>query len=366
MAPQSRGADPPLVELLFQEAYRFDFFQAVRLLERLFPERQPIGRDANPGEEVVRLRALLSLSFPPSAIHAISPPRDGNDPALMTVAFMGLTGPLGVLPRHYTELLQDRVRQKDQALRDFLDLFNHRLTSFFYRAWEKYHLPIVYEQAVARREGLDAFSHYLFDLIGLGTKGLRGRLDLDDETFLYYAGLFAQRPHSAGALAGILTDYFEVPVTVRQLVGAWLALDADKRCRLGMQDGNAGLGVSTVAGDRVWDQLAKFTVRVGPLTYAEFCRFLPAGEAFRQLVAMTRFYAGQEFDFDIQLILRAAEVPWCRLGGSGEQTPRLGWSTWLKSVEFEHDVDDAILVGQVIDADSEGEMSTGASGREAA
>jgi type VI secretion system protein ImpH len=83
------------------------------------------------------------------------------------------------------------------------------------------------------------------------------------------------------------------------------------------------------------------------LTYDEFCRFLPSGEAFERLVGLTRFYAGQEWDFDVQLILKAAEVPACRLGETGEQAPRLGWSTWLKSKEFCHDAEDAILAGKL-------------------
>ena len=49
----------------------------------------------------------------------------------------------------------------------------------------------------------------------------------------------------------------------------------------------------------------------------------------------------------MQLILKAAEVPACRLGETGEQAPRLGWSTWLKTQEFCHDAEDAILAGKL-------------------
>lgn len=347
MATQSRRSNPSLEDELFEEGFRFDFFQAVRVLERLYPHRQPVGRDANPSREVVRFRSRLSLSFPPSAIHEVVQAEDGSGPAQMTVAFMGLTGPLGVLPRHYTELLLERVRRKDQTLRDFLDLFNHRFISLFYRAWEKYRFPISYERAVARREGYDPFSLYLFDLIGMGTKGLRGRLEVGDEALLFYAGLLAQHPRSASALAGLLQDYFGVPVRVAQFIGQWLSLSKENRSRLGPGEANNALGVSAIAGSRVWDQQAKFRLRVGPLTFAEFCQFLPEGNTFRPLVQFARFFVGQEFDFEVQLILRAAEVPWCRLGGMGESAPRLGWSTWLKTGEFTRDAEDAVFSGRL-------------------
>jgi type VI secretion system protein ImpH len=105
--------------------------------------------------------------------------------------------------------------------------------------------------------------------------------------------------------------------------------------------------VSAVAGDRVWDQQAKFRIRVGPLTYAEFCGLLPSGSAFRPLVELVRFFAGQEYDFDMQLILKATEVPSCRLGQVGADAPRLGWSTWLKTAEFAHDAEDAVFAAHV-------------------
>jgi type VI secretion system protein ImpH len=352
MAAESRGtASPveasPLDEVLFDEGYRFDFFQAVRLLERLYPERQPVGRDANPTDEAVRFRSHLSLNFPPSAIYEIARAEEGDGPARMTVAFMGLTGLLGVLPRHYTELLLERMRRKDEGLRDFLDLFNHRLISLFYRAWEKYRFPIAYERAVSNGEGEDRFTRRLFDLIGLGTTGLRGRLEIEDEPLLFYTGLLAQHPRSASALEGLLKDYFEVPVTVTQFIGQWLPLSEANRSRLGAGEVNNALGVSAVAGSRVWDQQAKFRLQLGPLTFTEFCRFLPSGDGFRTLVAITRFSAGEECDVDVQLILRGAEVPWCRLGGGKEPGVRLGWSSWLKTQEFTADAGEAIFAGRL-------------------
>lgn len=346
MATESRRADPSLAEELLDEGYRFDFFEAVRVLERLYPHRQAVGQDASPSQEVVRFRSHISLAFPPSSIHELRESVNGDAPVEMTVAFMGLTGLIGVLPRHYTELLIERMRKKDFVLRDFLDLFNHRMISLFYRAWEKYRFPIDYERTTEKHAEYDDFSTNLFDLIGMGTKGLRRRLAIGDEALLFYSGLLAQRPHSASALVGILGDFFAIPVEVVQFVGQWLVLSPENRTRLGGEQNNA-LGVTAIAGNRVWDQQARFRLRLGPLTFAEFRRFLPAGKAFRPFVQFTRYVVGQEFDFDVQLILKAEEVPRCRLGGKAEGAPQLGWSTWLKTKEFTKDAEDAVFTGRL-------------------
>jgi type VI secretion system protein ImpH len=343
MAAKSRRTDPPLDQVLFEEGYRFDFFQALRVLERLYPGRAGVGYAAAPNREVARFRALLSLTFPPSAIHEITPPETENDPAQMVVAFMGLFGPMGVLPRHYTELLIERVRRKDFALRDFLDLFNHRFISLFYRAGEKYRFVPAYERArLGDGDGYDAFSRLIFHLIGMGTDGLRGRLRTGDEVLLYYAGLLAQQPHSASALEAILGDYFAVPVKLEQFSGAWLSLDPENRTLLGHHS-NSQLGTTAVLGSKFWDQQAAFRLRIGPLSFAQFRELLPSEEGFRRLVELTRFHVGTALDFDVRLILKAAEVPACRLGSSTPGEVRLGWSTWLKTREFSRDAGDALL-----------------------
>ncbi|HVG20282.1 MAG TPA: type VI secretion system baseplate subunit TssG [Blastocatellia bacterium] len=325
-----------MIKLFFDEAYGFDFFQAVRILERIYPERAPVGRDGDPSREVVRFRTRVSLDFPASQIYAIRPDADPDGPAQMMVAFMGLTGPLGVLPHPYTELLMERTRYQDTGLWEFLDIFNHRLISLFYRAWEKYRFSVAYERGEE-----DRLTEYLFDVIGMGTRGLRGRADLPDEGLLFYGGLIAQRPHSATATEAILGDYFNVGARVEQFAGQWLRLDDESLTRVGVA--NSHLGLNTVAGARVWDDQSKFRLKFGPLAFKEFSNFLPVGSAFKPAAELIRLLAGMEFDFDIQLILKAEEVPGCVLTTQAKRRPMLGWTTWLKTGEFAEDDSQVIL-----------------------
>ncbi len=287
---------------------------------------------------MVRFRSLVSLRFPPSQIYEIEepPPGEGDKPPEMTVQFWGLTGPLGVLPAPYTELLIERTRYKDNALWVFLDLLGHRMLALFYRAWEKARFPVAYE-----RTGEDAFTQYLFDVIGMGTKGLRGRMAVPDQALLFYAGLIAQRPHSATAIASILRDYFGVPVRIVQFFGQWLPLEAENLTRMGAA--NSELGRNMVAGTHVFVSQSKFRVRLGPLTLRQFANFLPNGRSLRPLSQLTRYLAGMELDFDVQLVLKREEVPECQLGGSAAIPAMLGWSTWVRTDEMRKDADDVVL-----------------------
>jgi type VI secretion system protein ImpH len=350
----------PLTENLLREAHRFDFFQAVRVLERLAAEkadsgagRHPVGEDFAPRQEAVRFRVHTSQNFPAGEIVNICPGAAkepaSEPPPEMIVAFLGLTGPNGVLPRHYTSMLIERVRAKDYALRDFLDLFHHRVISLYYRAWEKYRFPIAYER-MAREEHPakeDLFTDCLYCLLGLGTNKLRGRVNFDDEAFLYYGGFFAHAPRNAISLEAMLADYFEQMVRVLQFRGQWLYLSRDDQSALPtaeLPEGlNCQLGRNVIVGERVWDIEGKFRVRLGPLGFADFRQFMPDGDALLPLSQMVRTYVGPQFDFDVQPVLKAAEVPWCQLGGDGASPAQLGWNTWVRCQEFQNDVDDAIF-----------------------
>jgi type VI secretion system protein ImpH len=342
MATPGGGSDSPVdlsevEELLRSEPYRFEFFQAIRLLERMAPERKPLGRFTNPADEVARLGAFPSLSFPASEIQSIDWP-EGKPPSL-AVNFMGVTGPQGPLPHFYTTLILARLRSGDRTLRDFLDLFHHRMLSFFYQAWEKYRFAVSYE-----RGERDRFSHHLLDLIGLGTLGLQERLAVPDDAFLFFAGILGQRPHSAHALELLLNDYFEVRFEVIQLVGGWFRLDDTTECCIGERSTpSEQLGLGAVVGDEVWNQQASARIRIGPLDLEKYLDFLPNGSAYEPLRSLLRFWTNEEIDFEVQLILAREEVPRCQLGGEGDSAPQLGWVTWMKSKPMERHPEETIF-----------------------
>jgi len=337
-ATKSAGpATPEIWGALERDPYTFDFFQAVRLLERLMPDRQPVGLFVNPSREVVHFGVHSSFAFPPSRIHSLE--RTDNGPARMSVNFMGLTGALGVLPHYYTELLITRGRAKDHAIRDFFDVFNHRLISLFFQAWQKYRFAVAYE-----RGERDRFSHHLLDLIGLGTEGLQNRQAVADDSLIYYAGLLAQQPRSAVALRQVLADYFNVPVEIEQFAGGWFKLDKETQCCFGDElSSSEQVGLGAVVGDEIWDQQSSVRVKLGPLTLAQYLDLLPNGTAYKPLLGLLGFFAETEFDFEVQLILNRDEVPPCELGAEEGAMPQLGWVTWMKSAPFPRDPGDTVL-----------------------
>ena len=236
---------------------------------------------------MVRFKALASLSFPPSVISGLKPPTAAVPVTTMTVPFMGLTGPSGVLPRHYTELLlrieKELKTPEKYALRDWFDLFNHRLISLFFRAWEKYRFDVTY----TRRRGADhdLFTQVLSSLVGLGTPGLQSRLRVvscwdaigtqqreervlarvEHLALVFYSGLLSHRPRNALGLEALLHDYFRLPVRIVQFQGHWVQLEEEKQSRLGDPSGYSLLGGNAVVGERVWDVQGKIRLRLGPL-----------------------------------------------------------------------------------------------------
>ncbi len=338
--PALRAGDVP--EQLREHPKDFLFFQAIRLMQRLAGSEDPIGSFQNPSQEAVRLASHASLEFPGSEIQALDFDRDG--PPKMTVNFFGLHGAIGILPTRYTELILERMFARDHTLRDFLDIFNHRMIALLYRAWEKYRFPVAYEREAVFGEGGDRFTRYMLDLIGLGTPGLQNRQALHDQTLISYEGLFAQMPRSAVAFRQMLADYFEVPVEVQPFSGTWRSLDAGSRtCLDEGRTQSEQLGIGIVLGDEIWDQQSVVRVRIGPMGLEQYREFLPDGSAHEPLKAFSKFFCGDDLDVEVQLVLKRDEAPRFALDSAETPAPRLGWVAWMFTRPLDRDPDETIL-----------------------
>jgi type VI secretion system protein ImpH len=332
---------PTPLQAFFQKPFEIGFFQAVRVLRRLLPGRKPVGRFSPPASETARFVAHPSLAFPASEIQELALPPDDHSPATMKVNFMGLSSPQGVLPTPYTELILERAQRKDTALRDFLDLFNHRLISFFYRAWEKHHFFVSYELGEP-----DSVSPLMMSLLGLGTEGLATRQLVPDQALIFYSGLLTQKPRSAQNLKQLLTDYFHVTVEIEQFVGTWVPLQQiDQTVLDDSESPMQRLGFGAVVGDEVWDQQSTVRVKLGPLTREQYVSFLPREEspAFRDLKAILKFWANNELDFEVQLILQSGQTPAFDFDKEYGGERLLGWTTWITNRPMERDPGEATL-----------------------
>jgi len=292
----------------------------------------PVGEGQEPEREAIRFQSRVAFDFPASEVQEIERMDGDSGPVRVVVNALGLAGALGPLPAPFSELLVQRTWAKDTAFRDFLDIFNHRLVSLLVRAKKRHRAGFSWE-----RPDRESFSRAAFCLMGLGTQGLAGRMDVEDRVLLQYTGVVARRARSIVGLEVILADYFGVRVQSRQLLGRWLEIPEDQQTALGVVTGRnqelTAVHAGALLGRRVWDQQAGFEIRLGPLSLGQFLDFLPIGRAHRSLVQLIRFYAGEEQDADLRLTLKAAEVPPCRLGAG----PRLGWSSWLRTQPFAED-----------------------------
>jgi type VI secretion system protein ImpH len=326
--------------MLDEEPFRVHFFQAVRLLQKMETGLKPVGYFITPQGETIRFSSRTSLAFPPSEIHELH--REEGGQTNMTVEFMGLCAAISVMPVPYTEFLLARTRQKDYAMEDFLNIFNHRMISFFYRGWEKYRFFIEYERT---RE--DRLSAHLLDLLGLGTEGLRSRGGIPDDAYLNYVALLARHVRSAASLKQILEDYFGVDVHIQQFAGAWRKLSSENQTSFsGFGGPSERLGVGVVAGDEVWDHHGRIRIALGPMPFQQYLKFLPGQEAYRELVAWLRFYSNGSYETEVQLVLAREDAPACELGSGGAMRPQLGLVSWLKTKPLNRDPADATYLVQ--------------------
>jgi type VI secretion system protein ImpH len=320
-------------EPLRHPAHEWDFHPLVRhLVERLRPRVSP-GQPGRPEHERIRFTSNPSLGFPPSDVDSIewSGP-EGEERATVTVNFMGLHGQASPLPLTYPqELLWDLQEPEGRRLRDFLDLFNHRMVSLLFRARQKYRHAQRFDGT-----GDDEFTARVLALAGLDDEAVRGVSGARLQQLLRGLGVLASRHRSASGLEDMLRACFPgIGVTVVTCIPRRLAIPADQRLylqpprRTAPRRGDAltGLGRDTCVGTSRVDSSSAFRVELGPMDFAEFRRFLPGERDFDSLGKLTRLYVQDPLDFDVELRLRPTQRPALSLAPA--EGLRLGQTTWV-------------------------------------
>jgi len=309
----------PLYSELLGRGYMFDFFQVVWLLEHLFPGASPSGESSAYDEERIRFRPHTGLVFPAADVRAVEIVREPVLHARVTATFLGLYGVDSPLPVYfYNEIATEEERI--QPLRDFLDIFNHRIYSLFYRALKKYHPMTQYKPG-----GMEPSSHRTICLAGLGTRKALETCPMPPMRLAAFAGFLSCRVRHAEGLRKLLEGVVDgLRVRVVQNVRRWVAVSCRPRLGGGPR-ASAILGMTTTIGERVLDASGKFRLILGPLTLARFLRFLPGGEDAPLLRWLVSLYAPDCLAFDVELQLQAVEVPPVRLGDAGV---RLGLNSW--------------------------------------
>lgn len=323
--------------VLTEKATQYDFHQIIRVISRLYTHKNQF-----------RLRYLTnaSLSMQSTQIASLNVINENEiNHFLICVNFFGLTGPSGVLPSFYTSLMIKQLRMHDNALKSFIDIFNNRLLNLYHQVWARSKFFMQMESSILQKSTVDnPFVNALKSLIGHSTDHISHRMSFSDDVFYNFAGVISANTRSASMIRSVLRGAIRLPVEIIEIVPQWITIPKAERSTITSrvsQNVYNVLGQSVLLGKKVLSFQNQFRVRLGPMSLGHYKQLLPGGTNYIKLVELIRYLVGVVLDFSIQLVLRAEEVPLCRL--SSHNPLCLGQTTWLHANPMQYDVDDTIL-----------------------
>jgi type VI secretion system protein ImpH len=276
----TRGKLPHLIEDLLQNPSAYRAFQALRLIETHLGE-ESVAADTPQG--FIFMAPAAEMTFPAGEIRHCR--MDERDRYRLEMNFSGFYGVDSPLPHFFNDIAAyDTPRGAE--LRGFLELFNQRIYHLLYRAWKKMNL----------HGGSDArvslYCRYLAALYGgSGTCHLLGRFD--------YAGLLANRVKNSQSLAGMLEDFLQCPVAIRQNIPCWI--DLEESTPLG---GRLALGDNTMLGGRLMDVNSRILLRIGPLPAGNAVALLPGRTSAAHLAHLIREYLDPTIQYDVEMLIQ--------------------------------------------------------------
>ncbi|MGF1702384.1 type VI secretion system baseplate subunit TssG [Photobacterium makurazakiensis] len=308
------------LEQLIHKIDKDDFYRSTFTIQQSVKnavDYGELGTDTLPANEYIRFKVSQHLGFPGNAVESVGEITDGhgNKKIELYVNFMGLTGASGALPLHYTELIMQRNRLKDEAISEFFDLFNHRLISLNYRAWEKYQFSIQHAHCLNGKEtSMDS--------------ALRSLTGANQYLNVFFGGLFAKSIRNTQSLRQILMRISGCNIEIREFIGRWMQLDRSEQTQLGSgiqpEGKHAQLGVSSILGQKVWDISSAIEIDIQANDSDKALAVMGNGQLLLTLKQVARNFVPPSIDVNWCLTTTCRNIPVMKLSKIGPSLGRGG------------------------------------------
>lgn len=315
-----------ILQVLAEQASTANVYRFCQVLEQVLDEQPPLESTAHPGDDRVRFRPDPGMGFPAGELKGLEIDEAFPDqPLTVRTRLLGLYGVDSPLPTAYLDDIAQR-REGHEALEHFLDIFNHRIFTQFYRIWRKYSYPATFEPG-----GRDVTSQCLLGLIGLGVPGTAARIATPMSRFLALLSVMRLPTRNAegiGALVKLLAPQTEVQVT-----GHWpqrvplaqpASLSPERPVMLGQ-----GMPLGAVGHDAN----SQLRLRLCTEDQDEAREWLPGGRLIADLRVLLEVYLGWRCTALLQLIIAREMVPVPVLGRTQSM---LGMTAVLKRAKGVH------------------------------
>lgn len=279
---------------------RFNFYRFCQLLEKA--GGNSLGTGFYPDSDPVRFRPDPQLGFPSGELKRTEIAPDNPDaPPTVRTTFLGLYGVDSPLPTAYIDDI-NQGREGADAMAAFLDIFNHRLMTQFYRIWKKYSYPATFEDG-----GTDKFSRSLMALTGITHSR-----ELPASRLLAIIQPLLHPTHTTEGVAAVIRS--QAPNTQVKVIPhhpVWMPVA--ERARLKIHGGMA-LGERQILGDEVEDANYCMRIEMSTEDADEAKGWIPQGQLRRDVFVLLKTYLGCDYDVSLHLTIPVRLLPRPRLG----------------------------------------------------
>ncbi len=292
-----RPQDKSLIEKLIFSPEKFSFVRAIDVAK------------ASCRGKYVEIKSNINYSSKYADVSAVEGIKDGIAEIYTNLA--GIAGIEGILPDCYTEEFITFNRDSKKAVTDFFDIFNGRMLSLRY--------------SFLKRQGVETLSapieksvigNIIFSLSGFGCdedldKKQKKDVELIPEQFkISSQNLFWKNTRSSSGLRAMLSSFFNVPIEVQQFVGGFIESFPEEQTIIGKNGNYNKLGDNSILGRKLWDSTQGIEVKIGPLNFEQYSKFLPKKSpkdqefsALQKMKELIKQYVPHGLDVNIHFFL---------------------------------------------------------------